>query len=312
MVIRNLMKKIISAGVLSVVAVLSTSCGGRLGTGEDIGPGKAGLLMELYGDKRGIKNAQLQEGGRIPVAWGQDLLVFPVTYYTATFTQDPTEGSPKDQRIRFSASGGSSVGLDTSVAFSWSIEQMPDRPKGYTKLHEFVAKYNQEPEVFINKTLFAATRDCATKSAAEKGLGAAALRANVQPLLEGMQLCLQAKFPELVISNVGSLTTVEVPEAIRDIIDAQFSAQQGAITAEANAQRAKADGKALLEEATAKANAAIEEARGKAEADRLRSASMTPQVLEMERLRVQSQEIEKWNGVRPATVIQSGSVQVPR
>jgi hypothetical protein len=295
---------------LGGVCVLSLAVVGCNPTGEYVGPGKAALLMELYGEGRGVKNAEIFEGGKVIVPPGKDLMIYPISYFNAVFTQDTSEGAPKDQRINFSASGGSNVGVDMSVSFSWSIEQMEGKPKGYTRLHEFVSKYNQEPSEFVNSTLFTATRDCATKSAADQKLGAAAILGNVQPLLEGTKTCLASKFPELVISNVGSLGRVVVDKSIQDIINAQFTAQQGAITAEANAARAKADGAALLAEATAKANAAVEEARGKAEADRLRSASTTPQILELRRLEVQLVEANKWNGVRPSTIIQTGNAQV--
>lgn len=306
-----MMNKFLVGGLFSLFVIAITGCGARFAPGENVAPGQAGLLMELYGQGRGVKNAKLIEGGKVIVGPGQDLMIYPTSYFVANFTKDLNEGAPIDQRIRFSSSGGGTVGLDTSVSFSWAIDQVPGKPTGYTRLHEFVAKYNVEPREFINGPLFAATRDCATKSAADKGLGAAAILANVQPLLEGMTSCLQAKFPELNITGVGSLATVEVDPTIRDVINAQFAAQQGAVTARADAEKAKADGEALLAVTRAKAEAAIEEARGKAEADRLRSASTTPQLIELKRLEVQLREVDKWNGVRPSTIIQSGSVQVP-
>lgn len=71
--------------------------------------------------------------------------------------------------------------------------------------------------------------------------------------------------------------------------------------AEAAANVAKAKGEAQV---------TIEKAKAEAEANRLRASSITPQLLELEKLEVQRQKIEKWNGVEPAAVIQAPNVQV--
>jgi hypothetical protein len=288
---------IVKGSLLGLLVVglgsLVTSCGAAFSPGENVGPGKAGLLMDLYGAKRGVANAVLYEGGKVIVGPGQDLLVYPTNFYTARFTAATNEGDPVDQRVRFSASGGSPVGIDMSVDFSWSIEQVPDKPKGFTKLHQFVSKYNVEPDAFIRNILYAASRDCATKAAAEKKQEAPNILSNVQPTLDGTKDCLQGKFPELVIYSVGSLGPVEVAEGIRTSLNDQFTAQQAAVT----------DGEATLAEATAIANATIEKAKGEAEANRLRAASLSDNLLKLKEIEARNREIDKWNGVKPSTNI---------
>ena len=56
-------------------------------------------------------------------------------------------------------------------------------------------------------------------------------------------------------------------------------------------------------EAEGEAKSAIERARGEAESNRLRQASITPQLLEWKRLENQRAFIDHWNGELPRTVL---------
>ena len=68
---------------------------------------------------------------------------------------------------------------------------------------------------------------------------------------------------------------------------------------------AEAEGQARSEVERARGDAAsqIERAKGEAEANRLRQASITPQLLEWKRLENQRALIEKWNGELPRMVV---------
>ncbi len=55
------------------------------------------------------------------------------------------------------------------------------------------------------------------------------------------------------------------------------------------------------------ARSAIERARGEAESNRLRNASLTPQLLELKRLENERARIERWNGDVPRMVTGSGT-----
>lgn len=57
-----------------------------------------------------------------------------------------------------------------------------------------------------------------------------------------------------------------------------------------------------LSAARSKAKLQIERARGEAEANRLRNASLSPQLLELKRLENDRARIEKWNGDVPRMV----------
>ena len=75
-------------------------------------------------------------------------------------------------------------------------------------------------------------------------------------------------------------------------------------------RKVEAESAANIARAKGEAQITIERARAEAEANRLRATSITPQLLELEKLQIEKQRITKWNGNEPHTVIQSPNVQV--
>lgn len=106
------------------------------------------------------------------------------------------------------------------------------------------------------------------------------------------------------------LSPLRLPSDIQKSIDEQFAAQQAAQTAEANRRKVEAQAAAEIARAKGQAQVTIEQARAEAEANRLRAISITPELLELEKLQVERERIKKWNGKKAHTVIQSSNVQV--
>ena len=102
---------------------------------------------------------------------------------------------------------------------------------------------------------------------------------------------------------------LRLPEEIQASIDEQFAAQQAAQTAEFNRRKVEAEAEANVARAKGEAQVLIEEAKAEAEANRLRAGSVTPQLLELERLRNERARVQKWNG-QQAPVVQTPNVQL--
>jgi regulator of protease activity HflC (stomatin/prohibitin superfamily) len=66
---------------------------------------------------------------------------------------------------------------------------------------------------------------------------------------------------------------------------------------------AEGEARSQVERARGEGTSMIERAHGEAEANRLRQASITPQLLEWKRLENQRALIDKWNGDLPKTVL---------
>ncbi len=300
--------QLISLLGLSIVAAGVTSCGAIPGTSVvTVEPGFAGLKIKLYGGDKGIDNAQLVSGRVWFNGYTENVVVFPTYINTYPFTKSATEGSPVDESVVFSVSG-SPVSADVGVSFGFTTEQTAN--KNGTKLHNFYKKYRKTPDAFRANELRNGLRNCFSRVAENQELTPSMLPYNQQKLVAGVTECTQNRFPSIVIQDVALLSPLRLPQDIQDSIDEQFAAQQAAKTAEANRRKVEAEAAANIARAKGEAEITIEKARAEAEANRLRATSITPELLELEKLQIERERINKWNGNEPSTVIQSPNVQV--
>lgn len=284
------------------------SCGVVPGTSATtVEPGYAGLKIQLYGGSKGIENAELVTGRVWCNGYTEEVVVFPTYINTYPFTKEATEGSPTDESVVFSV-GGSPVSADVGVSFGFSTELLAGEAKK-TKLHRFYETYRKSPDEFRANELRNGLRNCFAETAETLKLTPSMLPTNQQRLVKGVIQCTQQRFPTIVLQDVTLLAPLRLPPEIQKSIDEQFASQQAAQTAESNRRKAEAEAAANVAEAKGEAKVTIEQARAEAEANRLRAASITPQLLELERLRVERARIEKWNG-QQAPTIQTPNVQI--
>lgn len=284
-----------------------TGCGVIPGTSvTTVEPGYAGLKIQLYGGDRGIGNAQIVTGRVWYNGYTEQIVTFPTFVNTYPFTQAATEGSPTDESVVFSV-GGSPVSADVGVSFGFSTEQLPKSEQ--TKLHQFYETYRKTPDAFRANELRNGLRNCFSDVSEEQRLTPSLLPTSQQRLVSGVRDCVQQRFPTIVVQDVSLLGPLRLPPDIQKSIDEQFAAQQAAQTAESNLKKVQAEAAANVALAKGEAQVTIEKARAEAESNRLLSNSINPQLLELERLKVERARVEKWNG-QEANIIQSPNVQL--
>lgn len=293
--------------LLVAIVGTSTACGVVPGTSvKTVEPGYAGLKIQLYGGEKGIENAQLVSGRVWYNGYTEEVVIFPTFINTYQFTKDPTEGSPNDEAVVFSV-GGSPVSADVGISFGFTSEQLPGVTK--TKLHQFYETYRKTPEQFRANELRNGLRKCFGEVAENLKLTPAMLPVSQQKLVTNVVDCTQKRFPIIAVQDISLLSPLRLPPDIQKSIDEQFAAQQAAQTAESNRRKVEAEAAANVAKAKGEAQVTIEQAKAEAEANRLRAGSITPQLLELERLRVDRARVEKWNG-QQAPTIQSPNVQI--
>lgn len=296
-----------NVGKLAIVGFALAATAGLSGcnalVGELVDPGYVALLVDSYGQERGIENAQLFEGGRVrfnPAT--QQFYEYPVFFRTYSFTKD----GDKDQSVNFSI-GGSSVGMDLGVTYRFRYEPVnADKPK-FTRLHEFFRLYRVAPDEFNNGALRNALRDCANEAAS--GLDPVKLASSAAAFAKPVQQCLEGKFPQLDIKEVSLLNPPRLPENIQASINRAFQSQQDALTAVAN--KAKAEAEAGANKAKAEGEAGVKRVQADADAyaNEKLAKSITPELIQYERLQVEKARVEKWNG-QYAPTVQTPNVQL--
>lgn len=289
-------------------AIGLSSCGVIPGSSmATVEPGYAGLKIQLYGGQKGIENAEVVTGRVWYNGYTEEVVTFPTFINTYPFTQAASEGSPTDESVVFSV-GGSPVSADVGLSFGFTTELLPGQANK-TKLHQFYETYRKTPDQFRANELRNGIRNCFGEVAEQQKLTPSMLPTNQQKLVHGVSACVQRQFPTIVVQDVSLLGPLRLPPEIQKSIDEQFAAQQAAQTAESNRRKVEAEAAANVAKAKGEAQVTVEQARAEAEANRLRAASITPQVLELERLKVERARIEKWNGEQAPT-IQTPNVQL--
>lgn len=294
--------------LLSGLSATLGACGVIPGTSvKTVEPGYAGLKIEMYGGQKGIENAALVTGRVWYNGYTQEVVVFPTFINTYPFTQSATEGSATDESVVFSV-GGSPISADVGVSFGFTTELLSGQATK-TKLHQFYETFRKSPEAFRANELRNGLRNCFSEVAENLKLTPSMLPTSQQKLVTEVAGCVQKKFPTIVVQDVSLLGPLRLPPDIQKSINEQFAAQQAAQTAESNRRKAEAEAAANIARARGEAQVTIERARAEAEANRLLSGSINPQLIELERLRVERARVEKWNG-QQAPVIQTPNVQL--
>jgi len=302
-----LKSNLIKTSLLVLIASGLSSCGVIPGTSiATVEPGFAGLKIQLYGGEKGIENAQLVTGRVWYNAYTEEVVIFPTYINTYPFTKSSIEGSPIDESIVFSV-GGSPVSADVGVSFGFTTEAVPNSTE--TKLHQFYKTYRKTPDTFRANELRNGLRNCFSEVSEDLKLTPSRLPYNQQKLVAAVVNCTQKRFPIITVQDISLLGPLRLPPDIQKSIDEQFAAQQAAQTSEANRRKVQAEAAANVAKAKGEAQVTIEQARAESESNRLRSSSVTPQLIELERLRVERARIEKWNG-QQATIIQAPNVQI--
>lgn len=292
-------KHIVLTGFITSITLLSTGCGVVPGTSiEKVEPGYVGLKIPLYGGDKGIEGAELVNGNVWFNSYTEDVVTFPTFMNTYSFTRNATEGSPTNEEVSFSVAG-SPVTADVGVSFLFKQEGVK----------EFYKTYKKEPSVFRANEFRNALRNCAGEVSDINKLTPSKLSVSQQALLKGITVCLQKKFSFLDVQEVSLLGPIRLSPDIQKSIDEQFAAQQAAQTAESNARKIQAEALSNVAKAKGDAQVAIENAKALAETNRLTSASITPNLITMERLKNEKLRIEKWDG-KQAPTIQTPNVQL--
>ena len=95
----------------------------------------------------------------------------------------------------------------------------------------------------------------------------------------------------VVIEQV-MIRDIAIPQTIQDSVKRKLTAEQDSL-------RAKYD----LEKAKQEAQIEIEKQKGVAEANKHLVSSLTPTLIEYKKLQIKQQEIDKWNGAYPTTLV---------
>ncbi len=286
-----------SAVVAAVIGALIT-IGGLIGLiflvtkCERIPPGAVGVSVKKCAPA-GVSKDPIPTGYYWRELFCEDVVEYPTNLQTLILTNHPGEGGDEDDAITVTSSEGLPISVDVALSFTLDASKVP-------QLYErFRQDIDHLKTVFVRQTIREALQATYSKYTAEELYSTKREIARAET-----QTFLQTKLTEYGFT-VAQFTVNEtrVPDQVVKAINNKVSMIQEAQrseqevrkkTAEAQQKIAEAKGVAESNKVTAEgeASAIMLRADAQAKANDLLSRSMTPQLIEYERMR-------KWDGVLP-------------
>ncbi len=265
--------------MLLVLAIMFASC-------SKVPAGYKGIKVYLLGGEKGVDHKELGIG-RYWIGINEELYLYPTFTQNYVWTADETEGSPNDESISFQTMEGLSVEADLGITYR------VDPGKVSVLFQKFRRGIDEITDVFLRNMVRDAFNKRASRMKVEMvyGIGKA-------QLLDSVLVDIQRQVIDdgIIVDKVYAIGDFRLPESVRKALDKKIEATQRAEQRENE-----------LREAEAQAKKKIAKAKGEAESNRILTNSITPQLIQWEKLQIQKQYVTRWNGVEPTTKVSGAS-----
>ncbi|HWC18090.1 MAG TPA: SPFH domain-containing protein [Terriglobales bacterium] len=299
----GLIARVVAVGIAGFILLMLVSSVVHV---TRINAGYVGVEVNLAGTQRGAQDIPVRTGWVFYSPLKTQIIQFPTFVQTVKWTSDINEGHPLNEELIFNSKEGQEVRADVSL--SYAIDP--------TKVPEFYVKYRADDlEKFTHGILKDVVRNSLNEVAStytlediygeNKARFLREARDRVQAMMAPVGVGIQ-QFGFIGKPRFTAAIEQAITQKTQAITEAERARNQLAVTqAEMNKAIAQAEGeaKSAIERARGEAESAIQRARGEAESNRLRQASITPQLIEWRRLENERARIERWNGELPRTVI---------
>lgn len=265
-------------GLIIAVGVLSST-----GCYKIVEPGHVGILVQQTGSQRGVQDFPAQSGRVFYNPFNEDVLEWPINVQRVIWSSDTNEGHKVNEEIAFQSKEGLRFAADVNAAYQMQRDKVP---------HFYVQFRTEDMDGFTHGFFRDAVRNAFKRSTdytAEEINGS-----RQSELISKVQDEVKAKMIAYGIDviQIGFAAPPRPPDQVRDAIHNKIAAIQKSEQSEFEKRSAIAEGEKVKALADAYA-----------EANRVTQASITPQLIEWEK-------IKKWDGKNPQVVGSNASTFV--
>jgi regulator of protease activity HflC (stomatin/prohibitin superfamily) len=287
-------KGFMGAIILAVIIVI-----GLIGFGmcsERIPAGYVGVVYNLNG---GVEGEVLEQGFHI-VAPTKKITLYSIGLEQSYLTSENKGDSQKDESFNIPTSDGKTVKVNLEFSYKFDVNRVADT------FTQFKGRSGETiKDTFIKPKIVAWTQEVSANYPVTDIFGDKRTKINAE-----LDVYLKEKFyPYGIIIDTVNFTDISVDDETAAAIQKKVTAQQELELAEIEAQTAKIQAEkdkevAMIAAEKDKAVAEIEAekiriaAQAEAEANRVVSQSLTPELIEQ-------QKLAKWNGILPQIVSDS-------
>jgi regulator of protease activity HflC (stomatin/prohibitin superfamily) len=269
--------------------------------------GHVGVEINLAGQQRGASEIPIRTGWVLYSPLTTQIIEFPTYVQTVKWTRDTNEGHPINEEMGFNSKEGMEIFVDVSLSYAIEPSKVPD----------FYVKYRVDDlERFTHGILRDIVRNSLNEVAStyvvEDIYGE-----KKAAFLNQVEAMIQSKLTPVGVGvqQFGFIGAPRVPAVIATAITAKAQAIQQAERARNELATTQAEAAKKIAEAEGDAKSQVTRAQGEADSNRIRQASLTPQLLELRRLENAKSLIDKWDGRLPTVQSGQGSgmiLQLPK
>lgn len=242
-----------------------------------IRPGYVGIVVDLFGDEKGVEPKELTVGAYWIAPW-KSLYTFPI------FEQNDTWEN--DESFSFQTSEGLACSADIGITYHLNADQ----------IHNLFAKYRRGmadiSHVFMKNYIRDAINTSASKMKIEDLYGQG--KEQFLHMVED-HVRKDLKHIGIEISRIYLIGRFHFPENVIKALNSKIEATQRAQQRENELRESEAEAKKLIAKAEGEAKCLQIQAQSKSEANKILSNSITPELLMKE-------FIDKWDGKLPMCV----------
>ena len=262
-----------------------------------IGAGYVGVEIVLSGSQRGASEIPIRTGWVFYSPLRSQIIEFPTFVQTVKWTHDLNEGRAQNEEMSFNSKEGMEIYSDVSLSYAIEPTRVPD----------FYVKYRvSDLDTFTHGILRDIVRNSLNEVASTYSIEQIYGEQKAE-FLGKVQALIQSKMDPVgvAIQQFGFIGAPRVPAVIAQAITNKAQAIQAAEQANNELAKTQAEAAKTVAAAEGEAKAAVTRAQGEAEANRIRQASLTPQLLELRKIENQKALIDRWNGALPT--VQTGN-----
>src|SRR5271170_5602245 len=300
----KLLKMVAAAIGLLIVAVIFFN---YIASITRIGAGYVGVEIVLSGSQRGPSEIPIRTGWVFYSPLRSQIIEFPTFVQTVKWTHDLNEGRAANEEMSYNSKEGMEIYSDVSLSYAIDPKMVPD----------FYLKYRlSDLEAFTHGILRDVVRNSLNEVASTYSVEEIYGEHKAE-FLHKVEALIQTKMTPVGVNiqQFGFIGAPRVPDVIAAAITGKAQAIQNAERAQNELAQTQAEAAKKIAEADGDAKSAVTRAQGEAEANRIRQASITPQLLELRRLENQRALVDRWNGQLPQVEAGGGSgimLQLPK
>ena len=280
------MKKLLIS-ILSATFLFATGC-------TRIGPGHVGIKVDMAGNDKGVLNTPVSTGWVFYNPLSTSVIEYSTKTTPVVWTKSKDEGKPEDESITFTNKDSMAINADFGLSYFVLASKVP----------EFYVKYLvKDLDDFTDGNMRIVVRNCLNDNAGKYDISQI-MGDNAQFLKESKD-CVNTQLNQygVYVDQFGLIGAPRPPENVLASINQKIQAEQIALQKQLELQQVTADANKQVAAAEGQAKAQIASANGEAEANRIRTQSITPVILQNKALDNQHDAIWRWDGKMPDTVV---------